>query len=170
MTLPDPEITSSEEDRNTIYGAPSIGFSKYSSQAGDGKDLLGFDPVPNDQILDYCAFLSFWLKGMVTGILMEEFPGDIIRENGSQLVDIIEVFSGKKPGNKFVAIDEEKRDLKVKRLHKFYSEILSELTTQGAFLAEIRPEFLLCQEDLQNYLKVNKNPYCHPVTNKVNDA
>lgn len=78
--------------------------------------MLGYEPVPFEMLEDFSRFLAFWLKGMMPSLLLDVLPDDLVRENGNPLATIIRHFAGRSLVVEFKKKEDEKRDLRVRRL------------------------------------------------------
>ena len=88
---------------------------------------------------------------------IQNFPLDIINENGQQIYDLILYLSGKKaPGNikNQPNLVNNKKDM-LKSLVTQYEELINFLKVNGAHLNTVRPEYLLSYNDYMKFLKQN---------------
>ncbi len=96
---------------------------------------------------------------MTTSSSMQNFPQDIINQNGTQIYELVAFLSGKKPPGqapKSIGIGKDanvKDTLKV--LVTQYEELINFLKVNGAHLNTVRPEYLLSITDYSKYLKLN---------------
>ena len=90
---------------------------------------------------------------------MQNFPNDIINQNGSQIYELVAFLSGKKPPgqapkNLGAGKDANAKDT-LKVLMTQYEELINFLKVNGAHLNTVRPEYLLSINDYSKFLKLS---------------
>jgi hypothetical protein len=90
---------------------------------------------------------------------MQNFPNDIINQNGAQVYELVAFLSGKKPPgqapkNLGAGKDANAKDT-LKILMTQYEELINFLKVNGAHLNTVRPEYLLSISDYSKFLKLN---------------
>jgi len=90
---------------------------------------------------------------------MQQFPQDVIVQNGGQVFELITYLSGKKPPGQANAkmlqaasANNAKDVLKV--LLTQYEELINFLKINGAHLNTVRPEYLLHKDEYSKFLKM----------------
>lgn len=90
---------------------------------------------------------------------MQQFPADVISQNGNHIFDLIQYLSGKKPPGQAttkqltVAGASNAKDV-LKVLLTQYEELINHLKINGAHLNTVRPEYLLHKDEYSKFLKM----------------
>jgi len=168
LVIPDIEETSS--DGKVSYYALSGGQSRLSQFSREEQANLGYDPVPFDLLRSYSKTLTFWLKGLIPTLALTEFPRDIIFENGNQLLTILEYFTNSAYSAPFEVIEDEKKEDRSNRMYEFYRQIIEQLTEQGAFLSDIRPEYLMRYSDVHTFYRTHPSSIAHAIATKIKEG
>jgi hypothetical protein len=146
-------------------GLPQL--NKAFSKAGgssvisrNAKSIIGFNPVAAQVLERNCEQIVRWFNATIqTSTSMQNFPADIIAQNGGQIFDLIAFLSGKKPPgqapkNLGAGKDANAKDT-LKILMTQYEELINFLKVNGAHLNTVRPEYLLSVSDYSKFLKLN---------------
>lgn len=150
LKLPDKDKSNVGSERNL-----SITMSKTSANTNN-KIGLGYSPIPFDKLERSCKQMAHFLSTLVPGIQLVNFPGDIIHKNGEQLIKTVEYYAQSSLGLKSKFSADMKKADRVKLTVDNYKAVINFLRREGAFLSNIRPEYLLGWNDLITYYK--KNP------------
>jgi hypothetical protein len=141
-------------------GIPGKAFSKTGASSvisRTARSLVGFNPVPVHILEKNCEYVTRWLNMTVLqNSTVQNFPSDIIQNNGTQVYELIQYLSGKKaPGQvKSFGSGNNKKD-SLKLLQTQYEELINFLKVNGAHLNTVRPEYLLSLSDYNKFLKLN---------------
>lgn len=164
--LPEKSIS---EDAKSVDGNQSMTFSKTSGKTKGFHVTLGYSPIPFEEILKQCKFMSFWLCKNIQSVAVSDFPEDLIFENGKQLIMILHFFTKKAYSQPLKFKADIKKSERAEKLYQFYLEIISSLMEQGALLNEIRPEFLFGYQDYLTYIKTFPVSNVHPGVYKIKE-
>jgi hypothetical protein len=91
-----------------------------------------------------------------------EFPKSLIAENGMQITEFLELANQKQLFIKSDIISQAKGIDRIKAVVQQYSEFLIELSNKGAFVSNLRPQFLLSLKDYQIFVKNRHFDYVSP--------
>lgn len=62
------------------------------------RSLVGFNPVPVHILEKNCEYICRWFNATLSSTAtMQNFPTDIINQNGNQVYELIAYLSGKRP-------------------------------------------------------------------------
>lgn len=61
------------------------------------KSLVGFNPVPVHILEKNCEYVCRWFNATLQSATMQNFPNDIIAQNGNQVYELVAYLSGKRP-------------------------------------------------------------------------
>lgn len=126
----------------------------------NAKSIIGYNPVAAQVLERNCEQIVRWFNATITtSSSMQNFPQDIINQNGSQIFELIGFLSGKKPPGQAPKSFGSGKDGNVKDQLKIlitqYEELINFLKVNGAHLNTVRPEYLLSISDYSKYLKLN---------------
>jgi hypothetical protein len=79
---------------------PGKAFSKGGASSvisRTARSLVGYNPVPVHILEGNCEYVCRWFNATLHTNTMQNFPNDIINQNGSQIYELIAYLSGKKP-------------------------------------------------------------------------
>ncbi len=74
-------------------------FSKGASSvvSRTAKSLVGYNPVDFSMLMKNCQYITKWFTETISSGSMQNFPQDVVTQNGTQIYDLITYLSGKKP-------------------------------------------------------------------------
>ena len=126
------------------------------------RSLVGFNPVPIHVLEKNAEYIARWLNlSALQNTTVQNFPQDLINENGAQVYELISYLSGKKAPGQIKggggANAANKKD-NLKALLQQYEELINYLKVNGAHLNTVRPEYLLSFSDYNKFLKMNPSP------------
>lgn len=150
------EENSDQDEYSGKWEGPktSAASSAYSRSA---KSIVGYLPIPQTLLDKGLEHLTRWMNHHILANPISHFPEDFINQFGSPLFDLIHSLSGKSPpGMMKNAPNTSQKDL-VKLLYKQYEDLLDYLKKFGALLNNVRPEFLMSQQEFSQYLKSTPN-------------
>ena len=101
--------------------------------------------VSASQLLS-CSFIKNWLNFTIN-LGIHSFPADIISSEGELLHKIINKISGQELLQKY-----EPESARVYALYPYLCDVIKVLKVEGAYLNQIRPEFLLSYADYLVYM------------------
>ncbi|KAJ3080656.1 hypothetical protein HDU99_007792, partial [Rhizoclosmatium hyalinum] len=104
--------------------------------------------------------LTKWIAEHVGSHPAMEFPLQFCKFHGKMLLDLIQSISSKKrlTGSVFHSSSATlSGPERVKALYQLYHEALSTLTSQGALLSSVKPEFLMSLEDFRLFIATQKD-------------
>mmetsp|Transcript_27218 Transcript_27218/g.37062 ORF Transcript_27218/g.37062 Transcript_27218/m.37062 type:complete len:109 (+) Transcript_27218:2048-2374(+) len=89
---------------------------------------------------------------------MQNFPGDVVQQNGAQIFELITFLSGKKPPGQaskqqLTGNQSNAKDVLKVQVNQ-YEELINFLKVNGAHLNTVRPEYLLHASDYNKFLKM----------------
>lgn len=164
LKLPDKDKSMVGSERNL-----SITMSK-TSAATNNKIGLGYNPIPFDKLERMCKQMAHFLSTIVPGVQLNSFPGDIIQKNGEHLIKTVEFFAQTSLGVKSRFTSDMKKADRVKLTVDNYKAVINFLRKEGAFLSNIRPEYLLGWNDLVTYYKKNPMIQVTPASAKLGET
>lgn len=164
LKLPDKDKSNVGSERNL-----SVTMSKTSGLTNN-KIGLGYNPIPFDKLERMCKQMAHLITIIVPGITLNTFPGDIIQKNGEQLIKVVEYFAQTSLGLKAKFTPDMKKADRVKLTVDSYKAVINFLRREGAFLSNIRPEYLLGWNDLVTYYKKNPMLQVIPSSNKLSET
>ena len=156
LTIIDTPINEDEEDIKTPH-IKGGGRSSVASTTKSSKSVLGFDPISRNLLEKSCEILMRWLNHTALNLTIQNFPGDLIQNNGLHIFELINFLTGKTPGFKAKIDLSWKRSEKVQALMRQYHELLKFLKEGGAFLNTIRPQYLLSYLDYNAFIKTQSH-------------
>jgi len=91
----------SSEQESGKTGFPGKQYSKTRGSSvisRNAKSLVGFNPVPIQQLEKNCEYLCRWYNTTLqSGSSLGSFPTDVINQNGEHIYQLINYLSGKNP-------------------------------------------------------------------------
>eukprot|EP01119_Soliformovum_irregulare_P018090 TRINITY_DN5485_c0_g2_i1.p1 TRINITY_DN5485_c0_g2~~TRINITY_DN5485_c0_g2_i1.p1 ORF type:complete len:1724 (+),score=575.60 TRINITY_DN5485_c0_g2_i1:408-5174(+) len=100
-----------------------------------------------------------WLNSNLLKNPIVEFPTDVIGNSGRQIIEMVELLSGKKLQTSFNTQGASKKEDRIPQLIKRYDALLNALRAAGGIMGSIRSTFLLSANDYvkdQNMTMVNR--------------
>lgn len=61
------------------------------------RSLVGYNPVQMHVLDKNCEYICRWFTQTLSATSMQQFPQDVITQNGHQIFELIQYLSGKKP-------------------------------------------------------------------------
>jgi len=144
---------------NPMGGGRAMSKGASSVVSRTAKSLVGYNPVRIDILEKNCEFVTRWFTHTMSANSLNEFPKDVVTQNGGQVFDLIQYLSGKKPPGQATqkaltaASHGNAKDV-LKVLLTQYEELINFLKVNGAHLNTVRPEYLLHKDDYCKFLKL----------------
>ena len=144
-----------------FMGGMPRNFSKGASSvvSRTARSLVGYNPVQPHILEKNCEYICRWFMQTLSATSMQQFPQDVITQNGNQIFELIHYLSGKKPPGQatnkqltMASTNNAKDYLKV--LLTQYEELINHLKINGAHLNTVRPEYLLNKDEYSKFLKM----------------
>lgn len=123
------------------------------------RSLVGYNPVQMHILDKNCEYVCRWFTQTLSATSMQQFPQDVITQNGHQIFELITYLSGKKPPGQAtqkqltVANQNNAKDV-LKVMLTQYEELINFLKINGAHLNTVRPEYLLHKDEYSKFLKM----------------
>ena len=123
------------------------------------RSLVGYNPVQMYVLEKNCEYICRWFTKTLNATSMQQFPVDVVTQNGQQIYDLIHYLSGKKPPGQAntkqltIANQNNAKDV-LKVLLTQYEELINFLKINGAHLNTVRPEYLLHKDEYSKFLKM----------------
>jgi hypothetical protein len=144
-------------------GIPGKAFSKTGGGSSvvsrTAESLVGFNPVPLQVLEKSCDYVVRWFNSMIQTSSLQSYPADVINNNGTQIFELIQFLSGKKPPGQAskAALTAASANVKdyLKVIVQQYEDLINFLKVNGAHLNTVRPEYLLSLGDYNKFLKMN---------------
>lgn len=155
-------------DRDGGSDKNSVTFSKLSGSS-EKRVGLGYPPIPFDNLDRACKHMARFLTIFVPQTNIEAFPHDVIAKNGDYLTKSVEHFAKMHLGLKGKFSSDMKKADRVKLLYDNYTYIINFLKKEGAYLNNIRPEYLLSWQDLLLFYKKNPSPNTISAANRLSE-
>ena len=150
----------SERNSKKIHG--NIGSKAGSALSSkSNKSGLGYNAIPFQLLEKSCEHIVKWLNHFALNSTIQNYPNDIITNNGSQLFDLMTYLTGKQLNFKAKIDVTMKKTDKMKASLKQYEELIAHLKKNGAFLNTIRPYYLLSYHEYTLYVKAFPNEFVH---------
>ena len=164
LKLPDKNDLEIASERNiTIAGSKASGGTT-------NKIGLGYQPIPIDTLERSCKHMARLLSTFVPGVEIENFPNEIIAKNGDTLIKVVEYYSQVSLGIKGKFSSDLKKADKVSMTLDHYNSILNFLRREGAYLNNIRPEYLLSWNDLLLFYKKKQSMQVITAASKLGET
>ena len=165
IKLPDKDKSAIGSERNL-----SVTMSKASGATHTNRIGLGYIPIPFDKLDRACKHMAHFLSVLVPGVHITSFPADIIQKNGEQLIKVVEYYAQTSLGTKSKFSNDMKKADRVKFTVDNYKAAINFLRREGAYLSNIRPEYLLGWNDLTTYYKKNPMPQVSQSSSKLGET
>lgn len=152
----EPNLSSDPESGKTGYGRISKGASSVISRTA--KSLVGYNPVKSDILDRNCEYITRWFNNTLQTHPMQNFPADVVVQNGAPIFELITFLSGKKPPGQaskasLMGNQNNAKDVLKVQVNQ-YEELINFLKVNGAHLNTVRPEYLLHASDYNKFLKM----------------
>jgi len=129
-----------------------------STKAGN---IIGYQRISTKVLNHTCKYLKKYLNLVLPpNLALNEFPQDLIRDNGETLYDFICIYTGKTIPFKTLQTEEDYSQ-RINNIRNQFQEIIRNLQMEGALLNTVVPEFLM---DFKHYYKYIQN---HPETDRL---
>lgn len=155
--LPNIKIDASEGGKPIMLNTKGLSGNYTSkmdlSQALSFTDLidLKIKDIDNsaDKLQEIIDFTLRYLNSLVLNTQINEFPADLIRNDGALLLEIVNNLSGgsKKSFDSFTDKDKVINDDPVLNRKESMKKILHTIQSMGGLLSSVKPEFLLSRSD-----------------------
>ncbi|KAJ3372164.1 Cilia- and flagella-associated protein 47 [Kappamyces sp. JEL0680] len=109
--------------------------------------------------------IVFWIhENLGISVHDRDFPEGLIASGGKAIANLVYSFSGKKFSSTLRGSTAEEY---IKYTVRFYNEVITFLTMQGAMLSSVKAEFLLSAEDFQRSSRLDLESQKHRVSKKT---
>jgi hypothetical protein len=140
-----------QSEKSERGGGGSVAHSKTSNSTN--RIGLGYPAIPFDILERACKHMAGFLNVFLPNLNLVNFPQDIITRNGEPLTKVVEYFAKSSLGVKTKFHPDMKKADKLAQTIENYKAIINFLKKEGAYLNNIRPEYLLGWHDLLLYYK-----------------
>jgi hypothetical protein len=159
-----------EKNESALGSERNISVTQSKTSGGTANKIgLGYTPIPFDILERCCKHMAKFLTVFVPGITIDNFPNDIINRNGDILTKIVEFYAQTSLGVKSKFTSDMKKADKVTQTIENYKIVLNFLRKEGAFLNNIRPEYLLSWNDLLMFYKKKQSPNVATIASKLGE-
>ena len=95
------ELDAGSDDESVKSGG-GRGFAKNSKGSASvytrtNRSLLGYAPIDVPQLEKNCTYITKWFSATISSGSMQTFPLDVVTQHGTQIYDLIQFLSGKRP-------------------------------------------------------------------------
>ena len=118
-------------------------------KGGEGRVVYA-TPEPKPTSKRTLKFLQTWLEVNCFKEPFKNFPGDIVKENGKRVIELIETVSGKSLPGKVTKFARSKIEV-TQQILKQYTSMLTVLMGYGALFHNIRPYALMQKDHFMRY-------------------